>query len=135
PSDWPWALRTMTDASAYNGPFQAWLLWAPCSAWTVAAVHRYTGPWGAATPNPVLVIGTRYDPRTAYRASVLVSKTLGNATLLTPEGSGHPSDAAPTACVEGDVARYLIPLAPPPNGAVCQSDRLPFSPRFGQPPG
>lgn len=135
PSDWPQALRTLTGASTYNGPFQAWLLWAPCSAWTVSAVHRYTGPWNAITPNPVLVIGTRYDPRTNYQASVLVSKTLGNATLLTHEGYGHTSDADPSTCVERDVAQYLITLVTPPNGAVCQSDHLPFSPKFGQPQG
>lgn len=132
-SDWPQALKTLTQASVWNGPFLDWLLWAPCSAWTVPAVNRYTGPWDADTPNPVLVIGTRYDPRTNYGASVLVSKTLKNATLLTHEGYGHTSDVDPSVCVERDVAKYLITLKPPPNGAVCQSDRLPFDPSFGQP--
>jgi pimeloyl-ACP methyl ester carboxylesterase len=133
PSDWPGVLRTLGKVSVWNGPFLDWLLWAPCSAWTVPAVHRYTGPWDATTPNPVLVIGTRYDPRTNYGASVLVAKTLGNATLLTHEGFGHTSDADPSACVERDVARYLATLATPPNGAVCQSDRRPFDPKFGEP--
>jgi pimeloyl-ACP methyl ester carboxylesterase len=132
-SDWPRALAVLTRASTYGGPFQAWLLWAPCSAWTVPAAHRYTGPWDAVTPDPVLVIGTRYDPRTAYRSSVLVAKTLGNAVLLTHDGYGHTSDADPSACVERDVARYLIALATPPPGTVCRSDREPFSPRFGEP--
>lgn len=132
-SDWPQVLRTLTKVSVWNGPFNDWLLWAPCSAWTVAAVNRYTGPWNADTPNPVLVIGTRYDPRTNYGASVLVSKTLKNATLLTHEGYGHTSDVDPSACVERDVARYLTTLKTPPNGAVCQSDREPFDPDFGEP--
>jgi pimeloyl-ACP methyl ester carboxylesterase len=135
PSDWPQVLGTLTKASVYNGPFLDWLLWAPCSAWTVPAVHRYTGPWDATTPNPVLVIGTRYDPRTNYQASVTVSKTLGNAVLLTHEGYGHTSEVDPSACVERDVATYLITLATPPKGTVCQSDHLPFSPKFGRPPG
>jgi pimeloyl-ACP methyl ester carboxylesterase len=133
PAAWPRVRRTLSEVSAWNGIFLQWLLWAPCSAWTVPAVHRYTGPWGATTPNPVLVIGTRFDPRTNYGASVLVAKTLGNATLLTHEGYGHTSDADPSACVERDVARYLATLATPPNGAICQSDRLPFDPRFGDP--
>jgi pimeloyl-ACP methyl ester carboxylesterase len=133
PSDWPQVLGTLTKASVWNGPFTGWLLWAPCSAWTVPAVNRYAGPWDAMTPNPVLVIGTRYDPRTNYGASVYVSKTLRNATLLTHEGYGHTSDADPSACVERDVARYLATLATPPNGAVCQSDRQPFDPKFGEP--
>lgn len=132
-SDWPRVLKTLTRASVWNGPFNGWLLWAPCSAWTVPAVNRYTGPWDADTPNSVLVIGTRYDPRTNYGASVLVAKTLKNATLLTHEGYGHTSDADPSACVKRDVARFLTTLVTPPNGAVCQSDRLPFDPKFGQP--
>jgi pimeloyl-ACP methyl ester carboxylesterase len=134
-SDWPQVLGTLRRASVWDGPFNGWLLWAPCSAWTVPAVNRYTGPWNAATPNPVLVIGTRYDPRTNYGASVTVSKTLKNATLLTHEGYGHTSDVDPSACTERDVAKYLITLKTPPNGAVCQSDRLPFDPKFGQPVG
>jgi hypothetical protein len=134
-NDWPQVLRTLTNASVWNGPFLDWLLWAPCSAWTVPAVNRYTGPWNATTPNPVLVIGTRYDPRTNYQASVHVSKALGNAVLLTHEGYGHTSEVDPSACVERDVAKYLTTLATPPNGKVCQSDHLPFSPKFGQPPG
>jgi pimeloyl-ACP methyl ester carboxylesterase len=135
PSAWPEVLRTLSQASTYNGPFLGWLLWAPCSAWTVPAVHRYAGPWNAVTPNPILVIGTRYDPRTAYQSSVLVSKTLGNAVLLTHEGYGHTSEPDPSACVERDVAEYLIRLATPPKGTVCQSDHQPFSPDFGQPLG
>jgi pimeloyl-ACP methyl ester carboxylesterase len=132
-SDWPQVLGTLRKASVWNGAFNGWLLWAPCSAWTVPAVNRYSGPWNAVTPNPVLVIGTRYDPRTNYGASVTVSKTLKNATLLTLEGYGHTSDVDPSACVERDVAKYLITLATPPNGKVCQPDRLPFDPKFGQP--
>lgn len=132
-SDWPQVLRTLTGVSVWNGPLNDWVLWAPCSAWTVPAVNRYSGPWDADTPNPVLVIGTRYDPRTSYGASVLVSKTLRNATLLTHEGYGHTSDVDPSACVEHDVAKYLITLKTPPNGKVCQSDRLPFDPKFGRP--
>jgi pimeloyl-ACP methyl ester carboxylesterase len=133
PSDWPAALNKLTEASAWNGPFLAWLLWAPCSAWTVPAVDRYAGPWDAMTPNPVLVIGTRYDPRTAFPASVLVARTLRNASLLIHEGYGHTSDADPSACVEHDVAAYLATLVTPADGAVCRSDREPFDPRFGEP--
>ena len=55
--------------------------------------------------------------------------------LLTHEGYGHTSEVDPSVCVERDVATYLTTLATPPNGTVCQSDRLPFSPKFGQPPG
>jgi len=135
PDAWPGVLPALTRASRYNGPVLGWILWAPCSAWTVPAVNRYTGPWNAVTPNPVLVIGTRFDPRTAYASSVLVAKTLGNAVLLTHDGYGHTSDEDPSACIQREVAAYLIRLATPPPGTVCRSDHLPFSPDFGPPLG
>jgi hypothetical protein len=53
--------RRLTRISRYDGQVQGWFLWAPCASWTVPAVNRYTGPWNATTPNPVLVIGNRYD--------------------------------------------------------------------------
>jgi pimeloyl-ACP methyl ester carboxylesterase len=131
PAAWPDVVRRLTRVSRYNGPLLGWFLWAPCAAWTVPAVNRYTGPWNAVTPNPVLVIGTRYDPRTAYRSSRVAARALGNAVLLTHDGYGHTSEEDPSACIQRDVADYLIRLATPPRGKVCRSDHLPFSPKFG----
>ena len=131
PGAWPGVVGQMQRVSRYGGRIQAWLLWAPCAAWTVPAVNRYTGPWDAATPNPVLVIGTRYDPRTTYKSSVVAAKALGNAVLLTHDGYGHTSDEDPSACIQRDVADYLTRLETPPPGKVCRSDHLPFSRGFG----
>jgi pimeloyl-ACP methyl ester carboxylesterase len=97
----------------------------------ITTVNRYAGPWNAVTPNPVLVIGTRFDPRTTYKSSVLAARTLGNAVLLTHDGYGHTSDEDPSTCVQRDVAAYLTRLVTPPPGKVCGSDHLPFSPKFG----
>ena len=131
PDAWPGVVGQLQRASRYGGRIQAWFLWAPCAAWTVPAVNRYTGPWNAATPNPVLVIGTRYDPRTTYNSSRVAAQTLGNAVLLTHDGYGHTSDEDPSACIQRDVADYLTRLATPPPRKVCRSDHLPFSPKFG----
>lgn len=131
PDAWPEVIRRLTGVSRYNGPVLGWLLWAPCAAWTVPAVNRYTGPWNAATPNPVLVIGTRFDPRTSYESSVVVARTLGNAVLLTHDGYGHTSDEDPSACIQRRVSAYLTGLATPPPRTICASDHLPFSPDFG----
>jgi len=131
PAAWPDALRQLSRASRWNAPFLTWFLWAPCAAWTVPTVNRYTGPWNAVTPNPVLVIGTRHDPRTSYHSSVVAAETLGNAVLLTHDGYGHTSDEDPSACIQRDVAAYLLELKTPPPGKVCRSDHLPFSPKFG----
>lgn len=135
PAAWPGVVRRLDRVSVYDGPVLAWILWAPCSTWPVPAVNRYTGPWDAATPNPILVIGTRFDPRTAYRSSVIAARTLGNAVLLTHDGYGHTSDEDPSACIQRRVAAYLIDLTSPPRGTVCRSDHVPFSADFGPPLG
>ena len=130
PQAWPAVIRGLTRISRYDGQVQGWFLWAPCASWTVPAVNRYTGPWNATTPNPVLVIGNRFDSRTAYDGSRVVASTLGNAVLLTLDGYGHTSDEDPSACIQRDVADYLIGLATPPPATVCRADRLPFEPGY-----
>ena len=135
PEAWPEVIRRLARVSYSAGPVLGWWLWAPCAAWKIPAANRYTGPWTAATPNPVLVIGTRHDPRTSYQSSVVAARALGNAVLLTHDGYGHTSDEDPSACIQRRVAAYLTRLATPPPGTVCRSDHLPFSPKFGPPLG
>ena len=98
PEAWPEVTTQLTGVSYSNGPVLGWWLWAPCAAMKITTVNRYAGPWNAVTPNPVLVIGTRFDPRTTYKSSVLAARTLGNAVLLTHDGYGHTSDEDPSTC-------------------------------------
>ena len=111
---------------------EGWWLWAPCASWQARSSDRYIGPWNAITPNPILIIGNRYDPRTAFANSLLASRRLGNAVLLTLNGYGHTSDADPSACIDTAVTNYLVTLATPPVGTVCQPNRAPFDPDFAK---
>jgi pimeloyl-ACP methyl ester carboxylesterase len=106
---------------------------APCASWPTASADRYTGPWNATTPTPVLLVGTRFDPNTPLVNARLAERRLGNAVLLTHDGYGHLSHADPSSCVQAAIGRYLVDLTTPPRGTVCRSDRLPFDPEFGQP--
>jgi murein DD-endopeptidase MepM/ murein hydrolase activator NlpD/pimeloyl-ACP methyl ester carboxylesterase len=130
---WPDVIGRLTQTSPLAGPVLGWWLWAPCAAWPARSAQRYTGPWNAKTPNPVLVIGTRYDPNTAYANAQATAKRLGNAVLLTHDGYGHISFVDPSACVMAVYRRYLTELKPPARGTVCPSDRGPFDPEFGEP--
>ena len=94
---------------------------------------RYTGPWNAATRSPVLVVGTRFDPNTAYANAVATARRLGNAVLLTHDGYGHISLTDPSECVKRATGRYLVTLRAPARGTVCASDHEPFDPDFGEP--
>ena len=92
----------------------------------MASTDRYTGPWNASTPNPILVIGTRFDPQTPFANARRVAGLLGNAVLLTHNGYGHTSESDPSECIKHAITRYLVRLHAPQRGSVCQSDRQPF---------
>ena len=81
--------------------------------------------------NPILLTGTRNDPRTPYINAVRSARRLENAVLLTHDGYGHVSFHDPSACVEQARVAYLVKLVTPPKGTVCTSDKKPFDPGFG----
>ena len=72
----------------------------------------------APTPNRLLVVGTIHDSATPYVGAVALTKILGNATLLTWEGSNHTAMAYST-CISDAAAHYLIDLTLPPDGTHC----------------
>jgi len=130
PQAWPGVIGRLSDASFISGRVNGWLLWAPCASWPARSADRYTGPWNAQTKEPILVIGTRFDPNTAYAAAVAAAKRLGNAVLLTHDGYGHTSDADPSTCVDRATATYLVDLVVPRQATVCPSNLLPFDPHY-----
>ncbi|PVZ14455.1 alpha/beta hydrolase [Actinomycetospora cinnamomea] len=122
-TDWPAVLPEFTRSSTLWGPVLGWWLWAPCaSGWPVQGADRYSGPWDARTEAPILLINNRHDPATGYRNAQATERALGNAVLLTSEGYGHPTYQDPSACVDAARVRYLVDLATPPPGTVCQPD-------------
>jgi pimeloyl-ACP methyl ester carboxylesterase len=127
---WPEIIDRLSDVSFISGPVNGWLLWAPCASWRVPSASRYTGPWNASTTNPILLIGTRFDPNTAFANAVRAAARLGNAVLLIHDGYGHTSDADPSTCVDRATVKYLVDLVAPPSGTVCRSNRRPFDPKF-----
>jgi pimeloyl-ACP methyl ester carboxylesterase len=132
PQAWPSIIDRLTRVSPFLA-VSGWFYAVPCAGWPLVNADRYSGPWNRSTPNPVLVIGTRYDPQTAYAGARRVARLLGNAKLLTLDGYGHTSAADPSVCIDHALSAYLVRLATPPRGTVCQPDRQPFDPDFGKP--
>src|SRR4051794_24847404 len=132
PRAWPQVIGRLTHVSHIGGRLFGWSFWAPCASWPARSASRYTGPWNATTENPILVIGTRFDPVTPFRNARRTARRLGNAVLLTHDGYGHTSGADPSACVDAATSAYLVDLTTPPSGTVCSSDRQPFEPGFGK---
>ena len=129
---WPKVMQHLTTTN-FLGSAEGWWLWAPCASWQARSSERFTGPWTATTANPILVIGNRYDPRTKFANSVLASRRLGNAVLLTLDGYGHTSDSDVSVCIDNAVTNFLVTKATPPVGTICQPDHAPFDPDFGSP--
>ena len=101
-------------AAPYVGSLWAYLA-LPCALWRGHATERYTGPWSTRTRNPVLIIGTSYDPATPYSNAVRVRRLLPNSTLLTVHGVGHTS-LFTSSCATTLIAQYLLTGAPRPPG-------------------
>jgi pimeloyl-ACP methyl ester carboxylesterase len=116
-------------ADAQFGYFGRIWTWASsiCAAWPTADSDRYTGPWNHATANPVLVIGNQFDPATRYQGAVTASNLLPSSRLLTVHGWGHTSLFL-SSCADAVQTRYLVDLALPPVGTVCEQDHVPFTP-------
>jgi pimeloyl-ACP methyl ester carboxylesterase len=129
---WPQVVHRLEGVSRIGGPVMGWLH-AACAAWPTRSADRYTGPWNAATPNPILLVGTRFDPTTPLANAQVAERRLGNAVLLTHDGYGHISQSDPSACVMQALGRYFTSLSTPARGTICPSDRGPFDPAFGQP--
>ena len=126
-TEWPSVIGKLDALSRWQGAILGWWLWAPCASnWPATSDDRYTGPWNAKTANPILVIGSRYDPATSYQNAVTVAKRLGNAILLTHDGYGHVSSHDPSTCIEDARVAYLVDLETPPPGTVCEPDQKPF---------
>jgi pimeloyl-ACP methyl ester carboxylesterase len=131
-SAWPRVVDRLEAVSRIGGPVVGWIN-APCASWPTPSADRYTGPWTATTKHPILVIGTRFDPRTPLRNARRAARRLGNAVLLTHDGYGHLSRRDPSTWVMQATGSYLVDLTIPPRGTVCPSDHLPFGPQLRQP--
>jgi hypothetical protein len=97
-----------------------------CAAWPASDADRYIGPFNHATSSPVLIIGNLFDPATRYQGAVIASQLLPNSRLLTVHGWGHTSLFL-SQCADAVQTRYLVDLALPSAGTVCEQDHVPFS--------
>jgi len=134
PFEWPrFARRADHQAYPFGSPWVYASL--PCATWPVSDPDRYTGPWNRPTAHPLLLVGNRLgDPATPYEgAQRTATQRLANARLLSLDSFGHTAFLQ-SACVRAAIDHYLIDLALPAPGTVCQPDRAPFDPLPEPPP-
>jgi len=122
---WSRAARAQDRQFPYFGRPWTWFT-SICEPWPGWDDDHYDGPWNRATANPVLVVGTRFDPATPYHGAVTVDRLLPRSRLLTLAGWGHTSLFS-SACVDAHVSSYFLTSRVPPRGTVCQPDVVPFA--------
>jgi pimeloyl-ACP methyl ester carboxylesterase len=115
----PW--QAAAAAAAKAAPtFGAALVWGSltCAYWPVPS---YPLPRiKAAGAPPILVVGTLRDPATPYRWAQAMAADLASGVLLGWNGDGHTAYGEGSACVDTIVNDYLIDLAVPRSGTICQ---------------
>ncbi|KAI1476079.1 alpha/beta-hydrolase [Daldinia eschscholtzii] len=92
-----------------------------CAQWKIEPKERYTGDFNVKTKNPVLFIGNTFDGLTPLVSAKNVSSTFEGSALLTVDGYGHSSLAAPSACTIRVTSAYWVNGTLPSEGKVCDS--------------
>lgn len=123
----PWDYPEQADAADAEAPHfgraRSWV-GVTCDYVPFRDRDAYTGPWEQSIESPVLVIGTQWDPATAYSFTQPYADRFPDARVLTVEGYGHTTINV-SACADAAIADYVIDLEAT-DGAVCQQDVLPF---------
>lgn len=116
------ATRVLHDAARTSrlAPVLGWEVTAgsPCTRWPAPAPtppHRLHAP-GAP---PVLVVGITHDTGGPYRWSRELAAQLGDARLLTLDGTGHGAYLL-SRCVRDAANGFLADGGLPPPGTVCR---------------
>lgn len=76
-------------------------------------------PTAQSSSHKILVVGNLHDPATPYEGAKALTKTLGNAELLSWDGEGHTSYLRGSSCVDNAVNTYLIKGTLPRSGTTC----------------
>ncbi|MBM2623052.1 alpha/beta fold hydrolase [Actinoplanes sp. LDG1-06] len=125
-SAWIKAGAKADKRAPYFGRAWAWAS-ASCArnSWTVRDEDAYLGPFNRRTKNPVLVVGSYWDPATNYADAVKSAKLLPNSRLLSSANWGHTAYGT-SACVTNAMDHYLLTRSLPARGKSCVGDVQPF---------
>ena len=92
---------------------------AACSYWPDHS-SRVPSPVSASGSDPILVIGTDYDPATPVEWATSLDAQLESGVLVTWKGDGHTAFGRGSQCVDDIVTAYLVSGATPADGTRCR---------------
>jgi pimeloyl-ACP methyl ester carboxylesterase len=91
----------------------------PCSYWPVPPVNAVATAVRAPTAPPIVVVGTTGDPATPIVWAEGLTRELGDARLITVEGTTHTSSLDGNPCLDAAITAYLVRLKAPEIGLRC----------------
>jgi pimeloyl-ACP methyl ester carboxylesterase len=126
-SSWPKLAAAADKRAPYFGRAWAWAS-VQCAGdtWKVLDEDAYRGPFNRRTANPVLVVGSYWDPATNYQDAVKTAKLMPNSRLLSSANWGHTAYGT-SSCADKGIDQYLLYRALPAKGTVCVGQDQPFT--------
>jgi pimeloyl-ACP methyl ester carboxylesterase len=117
PDELPLEVARLSEISEFFGPLFGWGSSA-CLGWMneeLELVRKVS----ANPTQPVLIIGTTYDPATPIQWAFELAKQINNSTVLQWEADGHTAYRRGSKCVDEIVDQYLIAGNMPTRGTIC----------------
>lgn len=91
-----------------------------CASWHFSPTD-VPGAFEASGSDPIVVVGTLYDPATPYAWAEAVAQALENSVLVTWEGEGHTAYGRAGSCINDPLDQYLLQGTVPEDGLTCSS--------------
>ncbi|KAL8900415.1 MAG: hypothetical protein Q9207_005717, partial [Kuettlingeria erythrocarpa] len=88
--------------------------------WPFKAKGAYTGDFRVKTKNPMLLIGSPYDPVTPLANAINASAGFEGSVVLEHGGYGHTSPAQPSLCTARAIRTYFVNGTLPAMGTRCE---------------
>ncbi|KAM5541070.1 hypothetical protein V8D89_005381 [Ganoderma adspersum] len=113
--------RSRNVSRMYGGLWPAAIY--ECPFWPVRSVERYRGPFNKTLANKIIIASNLFDPATPFANAQNLADLLGqSATLVTQNGFGHTTFAAPSTCANAIANTYMTTGKLPDGPTTCDVD-------------
>ena len=114
-------LRDFEEKSWIIGDEESTAIYMSCAAWQMQAKEVYAGGFqGLKTKNPLLFLGSPFDPLTPLPSARNTSAAFKGSAVLQHNGYGHCSISQPSLCSAKAVRAYFRDGSLPDPGTVCE---------------
>lgn len=108
------------EMSPLWGDGAAGTLVATCAHWKAPAKEVYKGDFKVKTKNPLLWLGSPFDPVTPLASAVNMSSGFDGSVVVQHNGLGHCSFTHRSKCTDGIIFGYFANGTLPANGTICE---------------